>query len=109
VTDLAPLDFSDFREWLRKTVAAVNAALNGANRTTGEVTLTANDTTTTVTTPYVTEESAVIFTPLTANAATEVGEGGMYVSTRTNGVSFVITHANGAETDRDFAWALTNK
>lgn len=109
MTDLAPLDFANVREWLRKTVAAVNAALNGVNRTVGEVTLTANAATTTVTSPYVTEESHITLMAQTSNAAQELkSAGGIYVSARTNGTSFVLTHANNAQSDRTFSYAIEN-
>lgn len=44
-------------------------------------------------------------TPVSANAATEVGNGTLYVSAVTNG-AFTITHANSATTGRTFIYAL---
>ncbi len=110
MTDLAPIDFSgDPNEHRRKIADAANAALNGANRTVGEVTLEANETTTTVINAYVTEASHITFEPLTANAAAELGNGTAYISTRTSGTSFVITHANSAQADRTFTYSIENK
>jgi hypothetical protein len=43
--------------------------------------------------------------PATANAATELGNGTMYVSAVANG-SFAITHGNSAATGRLFLFAL---
>lgn len=62
-------------------------------------TLTANTTTTTVTAPNCASGSAVLLSPTTANAAAALAT--TYVSTISNG-SFVLTHANNAQTDRTF-------
>jgi hypothetical protein len=62
-------------------------------------TLTANTTTTTVTAPNCGPGSAPIPVPMTANAAAALAT--MYISTVSNG-SFVVTHANNAQTDRTF-------
>jgi hypothetical protein len=43
--------------------------------------------------------------PASANAATEIGNGTMYVSAVANG-SFTITHANSATTGRTFLYAI---
>ena len=42
----------------------------------------------------------------TANAAAEVGAGGMYVSAQGDG-SFTVTHANNAQADRTFDYTVT--
>ncbi len=110
MTDLVPTDFTgDPNEHRRKIADGANAALNGANRTVGEVTLRANEATTTVTSIYVTETSHITLEPLTANAATEFAAGGMYISARTSGASFVLTHANDANADKDFSYSIENK
>lgn len=69
----------------------------------GSVTLTPNAGTTTVTHEAISADSAIQMTPATANAATEVGNGTMYVSAVVAG-SFTITHANAATTGRTFYW-----
>ena len=79
--------------------------LNGKSRNVGSVTLTENTTTTAVDDPNFESHQTVVFSPLTANAAAEIGAGGMYVSARTN-KQFTITHANNAQTDRDFEYII---
>lgn len=86
--------------WL---VQAINELIQGRNNAWGEVTLTLNQATTTVTSPAFPATAIPIFTPLHANAAAELGAGTMYVSSRANG-SFVITHANSATANRTFGW-----
>ena len=69
------------------------------------VTLTANVASTTVTDPTVTEDSIIVFEPVTANAATELYGATMFVTTANHDRgSFIITHANNAQTDRTFRW-----
>ena len=62
-------------------------------------------TTTVVTDKNCAAGSTPLLTPVTANAATEVGNGTLYVSAVANG-SFTITHANSATTGRTFLYAL---
>ncbi|MGO4714754.1 hypothetical protein [Bradyrhizobium sp. 2TAF24] len=75
----------------------------GAGRTNaaGTVTLAANAATTTVSAPNCAAGSSVFLTPASANAAAEVKNGTLFISTVANR-SFTITHANNAQTDRTF-------
>lgn len=84
---------------------AVNQLSDGRSNGFGSVTLTANQTTTAVTDVRVGTDSVISLMPTTANAAAEVGAGGMYVGTVT-AQSFTITHANNAQTDRTFTYAI---
>lgn len=107
MTDLVPLDFAgDVKEHLRRVGDGANKALDGANRTVSKVTLTANTTTTTVTSPYVTADSHISLTPTTANAAGVVAS--TYISARTSGASFTITHPSDADTDKTFTYEISN-
>jgi len=73
----------------------------------GEVTLTANAASTTVTDIRMNSNSGLSFCPLTANAAAEIGNGTMYVTEANHDDgSFVITHANNAQTDRTFRYTI---
>lgn len=93
---------------LKKIILAIQQLAAGRSNATGTVTLTINVATTTVTptqTGSIAAGSTVILTPTTANAAAEVGNGTMYVSTVANG-SFTITHANSATTLRTFLYAI---
>lgn len=89
---------------LFKVVDVVRLLMRGRSNSTGNVTLTVNVATTTVTGLSISENDTVLLTPMTANAAAEVGNGTMYVSSVGQG-TFTITHANAATTGRDFRWA----
>lgn len=90
--------------FITRVQQTINEMLKGRGNQTGTVTLTANAATTTLTDNLLTADSVVVFMPTTANAAAEIGAGGMYVSARNNG-SFTITHANNAQTDRVFYYS----
>ena len=92
---------------LRDMVHAINQLIRGRGNNVDSVTLTANDTTTTVTPDVRIMNSAakILLTPTTANAAAEQGNGTMYVSEVTR-TTFTITHANNAQADRTFQYAI---
>lgn len=89
----------------KKLILAIQQLSAGRSNAVGSVTLTPSVATTTVTTANCAVGSTPILTPTTANAATEVGNGTMYVSAVANG-SFTITHANAATTGRTFIYAI---
>ena len=82
----------------------VNNILAGKQNNCGPVTLTNSATTTVVTDYRVGPESAILFMPTTADAASELAAGGMWVSARAAN-SFTITHAN-ASTTRSFTYVV---
>lgn len=84
---------------------SISELASGRSNAVGSVTLTANTTTTTVTDSNFASGSVPKLEPTTANAAAERGNGTMYISARANG-SFTITHANNAQTDRTFIYAI---
>lgn len=86
--------------------SAINNLFQGKSDAAGSVTLGASVATTDVTDPRVGADSVITFMPKTANAAAEIGAGGMYVSSRGDG-AFTITHANNAQTDRDFEYSIS--
>lgn len=89
----------------RDVAVAVNSALAGKINSVFSVTLTANAATTTVNDPRVGANTVILLFPQTAHAATEIGNGTLYIapSGYTLKTSFVITHANNAQTDRIFS------
>ena len=87
----------------RKIASSVNRVIEGRTDNYGSVTLTANTTTTTVTNQWASENSTIALSPRTANAAAAIAAS--YISTKSNG-SFIITHANNAQTDRTFDYAM---
>ena len=88
---------------IRDIVFAVQQLVRGRSNATGTVTLAANQATTTVTLDLrlSNEKGFPLLTPTTANAAAEIGNGTMYISSVTR-TGFVITHANNVQTDRTY-------
>lgn len=101
-----PTTWRDPLEGFRRLAFAINQLINGKSNNIGSVTLTASQATTTVSDRRAGVDSVVTFEPTTANAAAEVGAGGMYVSAHGGG-SFTITHANNAQADRTFRYVVT--
>lgn len=109
---------SDPIEWLRQTEPIVNGIMQGRTNNYGTVTLSANAASTTVTETRgrIGSNAVILFMPTTANAAAEIGNGTMYVPTATilplgaddsgNNPTFVIQHANNAQTDRTFRYII---
>lgn len=89
----------------KKIILSIQQLAAGRSNGVGSVTLTVNVATTTVTDMNCAVGSTVLFTPTTANAAAEIGNGTMYLSTVANG-SFTVTHANSATTGRTFKYAI---
>jgi hypothetical protein len=90
---------------LKKIVLAIQQLAAGRSNAVGSVTLATSAATTVVTDKNCAAGSVPLLTPITANAATEIGNGTMFVSTVANG-SFTIIHANSATTGRTFLYAL---
>jgi hypothetical protein len=90
---------------LKKIVLALQQLAAGRSNAVGSVTLVTGAATTTVPASNCASGSTPILTPASANAATELGNGTMYVSAVANG-SFTITHANSATAGRTFLYAI---
>ena len=90
---------------LKKIVLALQQLAAGRSNATGTVTLATGAATTTVSDPNCAAGTVPLLVPASANAATEVGNGTMYVSVVANG-AFTITHANSATAGRTFLYAL---
>lgn len=88
----------------RDTAEIVNNCVDGKMNVTGEVTLTNSATSTVVTDIRVGANSLIVFQPITADAATELAAGGMYVSSQGK-QTFTVTHANDT-TVRTFRFAV---
>ena len=96
-----PLGSTDFKQIIRSLMQLAS----GRSNATGIVTLAANASTTTVSDRNCALGSAPLLVPATAHAAAEDGNGTRFVSSVSNGV-FVITHANNAQTDRTYLYAI---
>ncbi len=94
-------------EWQRLTVEVVNGLMAGRHNAHGTVTLTASSATTTLSDRRISANTKVLLTPTTANAAAEVGAGGLFLTypNVTKGVA-IINNANNSQVDRDFVYAL---
>ncbi len=90
---------------LKKIVLAIQQLAAGRSNAVGTVTLATGVATTVVTDKNCAAGSTPLLTPATANAATEVGNGTLYVSAVANG-SFTVAHANSATTGRTFLYAI---
>jgi hypothetical protein len=90
---------------LKKIILSIQQLASGRSNSVGAVTLTPSSATTTVTDQNCGTGCVPILVPFSANAATEVGNGTMYVSAVAPG-AFTITHANSATTGRTFLYAL---
>lgn len=96
-----PTNSPDIPSWVRIIAEHVQRIMVGRTNNVLDVTLDANQASTTVTDARITSQSALLFMPRTANAAAELAT--LYVpdSGRVHG-TVSITHANNAQTDRDF-------
>lgn len=104
-----PVTWSDPKEHLRKIAEGVNQLFFGRVASNDTVTLTTNQATTVVKDFNLGKGSVILFMPLTANAAAEQGNGTMYITTANIDPinnQFTITHANNAQTDRDFRYIV---
>lgn len=95
--------------WAWSVSAVVNNIMNGKTNNTASITLTASSATTTVTLAEgrLGEDTIILFMPTTANAATELASGNMYVSARSVADNqFTITHTNDANNDKTFNYIM---
>lgn len=88
-----------------KIILSLQQLAAGRSNATGTVTLAPGAATTVVTDNNFAPGSVPIMIPITASAATEIGDGTMYISARAN-KTFTITHANSATADRTFIYAI---
>ena len=89
----------------REISQVVNNLIDGKSNNTGSFTCTASAATPAVTDFRAGKSSIILLMPQTANAAAEVGNGTIHVSTRAK-QSFTITHANNSQTDRTFGYVI---
>lgn len=85
----------------REVAEVVNNLAAGKSNNTGNVTLTASSTTTTLNDERLGFDSVILLSPLTANAAAQ----NPYISTKAKG-SVVITHTSVASADLNFDYII---
>ncbi len=101
--DEAPKVWGQVPEHLRILADRINQLINGRSNAVGDVTLTANAASTTLTDARISVDSFIGLMPTTANAAGALAT--TYVSARGKGVA-TITHANNAQADKTFRYAI---
>lgn len=106
-----PQSMPEALEWCRRLALVVNRTLQGKTNNTDTVTLTANAASTVVSLAVgrLGNETVILFDPVTANAATDLYGGGMYVTTANRDVlnnRFTVTHPNNANVDKTFRYTL---
>ncbi len=91
----------------RRMYEVLQQVRNGKLEIVGELTLTAGAASTAVTDIRVSPQSVIVWHPRTANAAAELAAGTMYITDANMGNgSMVVTHANNAQVDRTFRFAV---
>jgi hypothetical protein len=92
---------------LLNIVRAVRDALDGRSNAYGQFTLATGATSTTVTAPNCAPESCISLMPMTENASDEYQNGTLYIeAANITAGQFVVTHANNADADRTFRYAI---
>lgn len=93
--------------WQRRQYEVLKQIKSGKLECVAELTLTANAASTTITDVRISPQSVIVWHPRTANAAAEMAAGTMYITDANigNGTA-TVTHANNAQTDRDFRLAI---
>jgi hypothetical protein len=88
---------------LKKIILSVQQLGAGRSNAVGSVTLTANAASTVVSDNNVASGSTIYLMPTTSNAAAAIAT--TYIATIVN-KSFTITHANNAQVDKTFRYAI---
>lgn len=101
--DEAPRTWGQVPEHLRILADRINQLINGRSNAVGDVTLTANAASTTLTDARIGPDSFIGLMPTTSNAAAALTA--TYVTSRGKGTA-TITHANNAQTDRTFRYSI---
>ena len=99
-----PIDVTDVMTAVRRVGESLTLLADGRSNAFGTVTLTVSVTSTTLTDRRIGTDSVITLMPTTANAAGALAT--TYIGTVTAG-SATITHANNAQADRTFSYAIT--
>ncbi len=98
-----PLSMPNQAQHLRLISNTVNNTLDGKLNSTGDVTLQASQTTTTLVDERISVNSVIILEPTNANSNT--AKANLYVSAKTDG-SATLTHASSSNTDQKFGYVV---
>lgn len=98
-----PLTNPDTKAHARQCAITINNVMDGKINSTGDITLTASATSTTLSDARIGANSVILFMPKSANARTALNT--LYVSARASG-SATLTHASSANTDQDLSYVI---
>jgi len=98
-----PVSMPDSSQHLRLISNTVNNTLDGKLNSTGNVTLTASATSTTLTDARIGANSIILFMPTTANGNT--AKANLFVSARADGTA-TLTHASSTNADQTFGYVV---
>tara|TARA_Y100001937_G_scaffold118382_1_gene172705 strand:- start:37 stop:363 length:327 start_codon:yes stop_codon:yes gene_type:complete len=98
-----PLSMPDQGQHIRLISNVLNNTIDGKLNSTGDVTLRANQTTTTLTDERIGGDSIILFMPITANGNT--AKTNLFVSARSKGTA-TLTHASSSNTDQNFGYVV---
>jgi len=98
-----PLTNPDTKAHARQCAITINNVMDGKINSTGDITLTASATSTTLSDARIGANSVILFMPRSANARTALNT--LYVSARASG-SATLTHASSANTDQDLSYVI---
>jgi|TARA_A100000171_G_scaffold35297_1_gene33845 hypothetical protein len=98
-----PLSMPDNSQHLRLVSTTLNNVMDGKLNSTGDITLNANATSTTLSDARIGGDSVIVFMPITANGKT--AENNLFVSARQSGQA-TLTHASSSNTDQNFAYIV---
>ena len=94
---------TDAQVYSRKLFDALFRVMQGKTQNVYDLTLTINAASTTITDTRISTQTAILFDPRSANAATELAAGTMYILDANRGKgTCTITHANNSQSDRVF-------
>lgn len=91
---------------VKRIVQSVRELVEGRHNAADRFTLTPGAVTTVVTHPNCSKDCEPQFSARTANAAAEIGNGTIWISSVDQG-SFTVRHANNAQADRTFGYIVT--
>lgn len=101
----AAATFPAFEQWVRSVIFSLGAALAGKTNNIGEVTLTPNSATTTLTDARLTIQSVLHFMPLTATA--QAAAVPYSLTADQNSGAWTLNHSNTAATDKTYRYSIT--
>lgn len=100
-------NISDIQQYMRRVWDALYKLRQGKTENVGEFTLTANAASSTLRDERISNQSVIVWHPRTANASTELAAGTMYITdANISAGSAIVTHANNAQADRSFRYAV---